>query len=124
MHERAEDTAPVDQVVFEDSLATFRAKWAIPALLQIRLRTLRFSEIERQIGPVTHKALAEALRLLEREGFVERRPYATIPPKVEYAITQLGEDAVRACEAFARFAVQHRARVLEARRDFDEKRGG
>ncbi|KEZ50571.1 winged helix-turn-helix transcriptional regulator [Metabacillus indicus] len=53
--------------------------------------TLRYSEIQRLLTGVTHKVLSRQLKELEDDGFVERRQYNTMPPKVEYTLTSKGE---------------------------------
>jgi DNA-binding HxlR family transcriptional regulator len=53
-------------------------------------RTLRFSELVREIGGVSEKMLAQTLRSLEDDGFVLRTVYPTKPPSVEYSLTPLG----------------------------------
>ena len=60
----------------------------------------RFSELQRDIGAISQKALTASLRALERDGFVSRTSYATIPPRVDYALTALGIEALKAFEAF------------------------
>lgn len=98
-----------------------RTKWGFPILLQVRARALRFSQIEKRIGSVSRKSLSETLRLLEREGLVERTVHPTAPPKVEYSITPLGKAAARAYEPVARFASDHHDELAAARRRFDRK---
>ena len=53
-------------------------------------RTHRFSELARRIGGVSEKMLAQSLQSLEADGFVLRAVYPTVPPKVEYSLTELG----------------------------------
>jgi DNA-binding HxlR family transcriptional regulator len=54
--------------------------------------TQRFSELARGIGGVSEKMLAQTLKALEADGLLLRRVYPTIPPKVEYSLTRLGEE--------------------------------
>ena len=82
---------------------------------------MRFSEIQRDIGTISQKALTQSLRALERDGFVSRTSYATIPPRVDYAVTRLGQEALKAFEAFESFAARHWQEVLEARLLFDAR---
>jgi DNA-binding HxlR family transcriptional regulator len=82
---------------------------------------MRFSELQREIGTISQKALTASLRALERDGFVLRTSYATIPPRVDYELTALGQEALLAFEAFEMFAAKHWQSVLDARRDFDSR---
>lgn len=69
------------------------SKWSVLIFRSLQNKTLRFSELKRQIDGVSEKMLAQTLRTLEADGFVKRTVYAEIPPKVEYALTDLGLEA-------------------------------
>ncbi len=56
-------------------------------VLHLRRETKRFSELQRDIGTISQKALTASLRALERDGFILRTGYATIPPRVDYVLT-------------------------------------
>jgi DNA-binding HxlR family transcriptional regulator len=74
--------SPVVDLVF--------SRWTTPILWVLQAHgTQRFVELERRIG-VTPKVLTQRLRQLERDGLVQRRIYAEVPPRVEYEITELG----------------------------------
>lgn len=113
--------SPVNQAVIEELLTTRNSKWTLTVVLHLRHDTLRFSELQREIGTISQKALTASLRALERDGFVSRTSYATIPPRVDYALTDLGAEALKAFEAFEAFAARHWSRVLEARQLFDAR---
>jgi len=66
-------------------------KWKIIILWAISNQVNRFGELQRAIPSITKKMLASELRALERDGFISRKVYAVVPPKVEYSITPLGE---------------------------------
>lgn len=112
---------PIDPAVVEEMLATRNSKWTLIVVLHLRRETMRFSELQRDIGTISQKALTASLRALERDGFVSRTSYATIPPRVDYALTELGQEALVAFEAFESFAGKYWHRVLDARRDFDAR---
>lgn len=121
MRNRSSVTEGLDQV---DELLTIRAgKWTPAVMLKLRLSTYRFSELQRDIGGISQKALTTTLRGLERDGFVTRTSYATIPPRVDYALTDLGRKLLTVFEAFEVFAANHWHRVAAARRNFDELAG-
>ena len=113
--------ARVDDAVFDELLTTRQSKWNLTVVLHIRRDTKRFSELQREIGIISQKALTASLRALERDGFVSRTSYATIPPRVDYALTTLGYEALKAFEAFEQFAIVHWQGVIEARRLFDAR---
>ena len=112
---------PIDTTVLDELLTTRHSKWNLTVVLQLRHETKRFSELHREIGVISQKALTASLRTLERDGFLLRTSYATIPPRVEYALTDLGKEAFKAFEAFEKFAGAHWQRVVEARQNFDAR---
>ena len=118
---RQSKSPPIDPVVIEELLTTRNSKWTLIVVLHLRRDTMRFSELQRDIGTISQKALTASLRALERDGFVSRTSYATIPPRVDYALTELGREALLAFEAFEAFAGKHWHLVLDARRLFDTR---
>ena len=112
---------PVSFEAIEGMLASRQSKWTLVVVLHLRRDTMRFSELQRDINGISQKALTQSLRALERDGFVTRTSYATIPPRVDYALTELGYEALKAFEAFEGFAVRHWDRVVEARAQFDSR---
>ncbi len=103
-----------------DELLTIKpGKWTISVILQLRGQTLRFSELLRAIPGVSQKALTVTLRELERDGFISRTTFATIPPRVDYALTGLGHELLRVMEAWQAFAHRHWTEVVASRQRFD-----
>jgi DNA-binding HxlR family transcriptional regulator len=121
---RQSKNPPIDPVVIEELLTTRNSKWTLIVVLHLRRETMRFSELQREIGTISQKALTASLRALERDGFVQRTSYATIPPRVDYVLTDLGQEALLAFEAFEVFAARHWQSVVDARREFDSRDDG
>ncbi|AEW99650.1 winged helix-turn-helix transcriptional regulator [Streptantibioticus cattleyicolor] len=98
-------------------------KWSLYVLGLLRHyeRPLRFTELRRHIEGVTQKSLTQALRNLERDGLVSRTIYPTIPPRVEYALTDLGVEAGALTAAIADWSKANASRVLEARSAYDRR---
>jgi len=109
------------QVALDELLTTRQSKWNLTVVLHVRRETKRFSELQREIGTISQKALTASLRTLERDGLLSRTSYATIPPRVDYALTALGIEALKAFEAFEHFAASNWQSVVEARREFDAR---
>jgi len=82
-------------------------KWTILILTVLCPRPARFNEIKRRLDCVTHKSLADALKRLERNGFVTRTVLPTAPIGVEYAITPLGQSLRQPFEALCAWALAH-----------------
>lgn len=112
----------LDDPAIHEMLTARRGKWTVAVVLSLRGTTLRFTELRRGIG-VSQKALTATLRALERDGLVSRTSYATIPPRVEYALTDLGREALRVFEALEDFALRHSTQVMASRRRFDGAAG-
>ena len=90
-------------------------KWTIMILTVICPRPSRFNEIKRRLDGITHKALADALKRLERNGLVTRTVLPTTPIGVEYAITPLGLSLRQPFEALCEWALSHEADLEAAR---------
>lgn len=75
-----------------DVLKRITSRWSVLVLLALREETLRFSELRRKIGGVSERMLAQTLRYMEEDGFIERIAYEVVPPHVEYLLTPLGRE--------------------------------
>ena len=64
-------------------------KWKLPILYHLRVQTLRFNALKKALPKITQKMLTQQLREMERDGLVQRKIYAEIPPKVEYSVTPI-----------------------------------
>jgi DNA-binding HxlR family transcriptional regulator len=98
------------------------SRWGVLVLATLLDGTRRFSELRRTVGGVSEKMLAQTLQTLERDGFVHREAYPVIPPRVEYSLTDLGQQAARLAWELARWSEQHTAEVLRAREAYDSSR--
>lgn len=68
-------------------------KWSILILLILKdNEVMRFSEIDKMIGDISQKMLSQTLKSLEYDGLIQKKIYPIVPPKVEYRLTELGED--------------------------------
>ncbi len=72
------------------ALGMIAGKWKPGILTLLGERKLRFGELERRLPHVSRKVLVEQLRDLERDGLLTSRVYPEVPPRVEYALTELG----------------------------------
>ncbi|RYE07149.1 MAG: transcriptional regulator [Hyphomicrobiales bacterium] len=112
------------RIALDEMLTTRASKWTLTVVLHLRRDTRRFSELQREIGGISQKALTASLRSLERDGFISRTSYATIPPRVDYTLTALGVEALKVFEAFENFAASNWESVHEARQLFDARIAG
>ncbi|MER5736056.1 MULTISPECIES: helix-turn-helix domain-containing protein [unclassified Streptomyces] len=99
------------------------SRWGVLVLIALLERSYRFSELRRRIGGVSEKMLTQTLQTLERDGFVHRDAKPVIPPRVDYALTPLGEDAAHRVKALALWTEDRVPAVEAARARYDEARG-
>ena len=95
-------------------------KWTILVLTSLKARGLRFSELRRAIPDVSQRMLTVTLRKLERDGYVSRAVTPSIPPRVDYALTELGQSLVGTLAPLAAWALEHRDGVARARALYDD----
>jgi DNA-binding HxlR family transcriptional regulator len=81
----------------------------------------RFSELRRTIEGISQRMLTLTLRGLERDGLVTRTVYPTIPPRVEYQLTELGRTLQKPIQSLAKWAQENRERIQQSRNRFDAK---
>lgn len=94
-------------------------KWTILILTVICPKPSRFNEIKRRLDGITHKALSDALKRLERNGLVTRTVLPTQPIGVEYAITPLGHSLREPFEALCAWAATNGEKVEAATLRYD-----
>ncbi|GHD11584.1 winged helix-turn-helix transcriptional regulator [Tianweitania populi] len=96
-------------------------KWTVLVVELLGQGPLRFNELRRLIGGISQKMLTTTLRGLERDGFVTRTVFPTIPPRVDYELTDLGRDLLVPVHALGEWARLNTGRVAKARVSFDLK---
>lgn len=67
------------------------SKWKLLIIRNLRARPWRFNELQKDLQGISQKVLTDSLRALESDGLVTRTVYAEVPPRVEYALSELGE---------------------------------
>jgi len=102
-------------------LDRFGDKWSLLVLLILgRKETLRFNEINKQIGSdISQKMLTVTLRTLEADGFVKRTVYPEIPPRVEYSITDLGKSLFPLIDKLEKWAKVNMSAIEKSRKKFE-----
>ena len=102
-------------------LDAISSKWVVLILIRLSERPKRFSELKRDITGISQKVLTSVLRDLEKNGIVERTVTPTIPPRVDYALTELGVSLLDPVRGFGQWAVANERKVAEARKRFEEQ---
>ncbi len=99
-------------------------KWTALIIQLLSKKTMRYAELQREIGGISQKMLTQTLRSLERDGLVDRKVYPVVPPKVEYSLSRLGRTLIEPLRALCRWSEKHlpelqanraRSRAQEAR---------
>ena len=96
-------------------------KWSLLVIALLENRTMRFTELRRQIDGVSQRMLTVTLRQLERDGLVTRTVYPVVPPRVDYALTPLGAGLHETIQALVSWTEQHQGQIAAARAAYDER---
>lgn len=96
-------------------------KWTLLVICCLAGGPQRFGELRRSVDGVTQKMLTQTLRSLERDGLVARTVFATAPPSVEYALTDLGESSTRLLDDIRQWAEAHVLQVMASREKYDRR---
>ncbi|MFN1189938.1 winged helix-turn-helix transcriptional regulator [[Kitasatospora] papulosa] len=97
-------------------------KWALLLINVLADRTLRFTELQTQIGGISHKMLSQTLRHLERDGLVDRTVHPVVPPRVDYRLTEAGQALRATVNGLCAWTSTYLDHIEEARRRFDSAR--
>ncbi|MFD4503402.1 winged helix-turn-helix transcriptional regulator [Streptomyces sp. NPDC058457] len=101
-------------------LDVIAGKWTMLVLVALADgRPIRFAELRRRLDGVTPKVLTQTLRALEREGLLTRTVYPTVPPRVEYRLTRLGQEAGGLVQRITDWSQANVAAMQAAREEFD-----
>ncbi|MFI7501230.1 winged helix-turn-helix transcriptional regulator [Streptomyces sp. NPDC049687] len=94
-------------------------KWALLIIEALGERTLRFNELRKEVEGVSHKMLTQNLRMLERNGLVARKVHPTVPPRVEYTLTEPGKGLRATVDGMCAWTQRHLGHIESSRTRFD-----
>ena len=94
-------------------------KWTILIIYALTQGKKRYSELKQQIVDISPKMLVQNLRNLERSGLIQREVFPTVPPRVDYSLTSLGESLAEPLAVFGEWAYQHIKDVNSAIEQYD-----
>jgi DNA-binding HxlR family transcriptional regulator len=112
---------PSDCRAVSQVLSRIGDKWSILLVMTLSQGSKRFGELRDAIGGISQKMLTTTLRGLERDGLVKRTVTPTIPPRVDYELTDLGRELTVPVIALGDWAMTNQCRVEEARAAFDKR---
>ena len=93
---------------FMYAMSLIDGKWKMHILFWLwKNEVLRYGELKRALGDVTHKMLSKQLKELEADDLIIRTEYPQVPPKVEYSITELGYSLIPIMSALCKWGHEH-----------------
>ncbi|WP_406177367.1 winged helix-turn-helix transcriptional regulator [Streptomyces sp. NBC_00996] len=95
-------------------------KWALLIIEALGERTLRFGELRDEIEGISHKMLTQNLRMLERNGLVERTVHPVVPPRVEYTLTEPGQALRVTIDGLCDWTHRYLGHIEASRHRFDD----
>ena len=114
-------TRPTTDTIFADCpirnvLAHICSKWSLLVVYTMRSSgPMRFNALHRQIPDISQKVLTSTLRSLEVDGFVSRKVYAEVPPRVEYTLTDRARSFIPLMESLVTWAMNNMAGIMRGR---------
>src|SRR5215470_7867945 len=96
-------------------------KWSVLIIMLLIDGPRRFNELKRMVGGISQRMLTLTLRGLERDGLVTRTVFPTIPPRVDYELTDLGRGLAQPVKALGQWAFEHQPQIEGARSKFDTR---
>jgi DNA-binding HxlR family transcriptional regulator len=115
--------SPEKEAFLRDIWVRLADKWTLAVIECLDVNgEMRFTRLQESVGGVSQKMLTKTLRQLERDGLVTRNVHASIPPRVDYKLTPLGESFSNSICGVCIWADENMARVAQARQEFDGKK--
>lgn len=90
----------------ERTLDFLSGKWRPMVIYWLMEGPLRFNELQRRLGAITHRTLSKTLKEMEADGLVQRKDYGEIPPRVDYTLTDRGRSLKPVLQAMEEWAVE------------------
>ncbi len=98
----------VDVRPFAYAISLIEGKWKMHILFWLwKKEVLRYSELKRALGNVTHKMLSNQLKEMENNGVIIRKEYPQVPPKVEYTLSDTGKSMMPILSSFCKWGAEH-----------------
>ena len=95
----------------KDELPVVGGKWKLLIIRNLRMRSWRFNELQRDLEGISQKVLTDSLRQMMDDGLVYRHDYQEMPPRVDYSLTELGEKLLPIMDALADFGNYYKSAI-------------
>lgn len=107
---------PANDCPVRNILARLGDKWSFLVLITLDVNgTMRFGDIHKSIGDISHRMLTVTLRSLENDGLINRKIYPEMPPKVEYRLTESGQKLMPHINSMVEWAFEHMPNIMQTR---------
>ena len=113
----------MDDCPVRDVLDSVGGKWTSLMILGLADGPRRFSQLRRLIPDISQRMLTQTLRDLQRDGYLVRTVYPTLPPSVEYGLTDLGHSLLTPVRALVQWSQANHATIRQARSAYDAQDG-
>lgn len=121
MKKKEETGSIIEMCPVRNVIARFGNKWALLTVLIIGEQgVVRFNELSRLIPDVSSRVLSSTLRTLEADGFIDRKVYAVVPPKVEYRLTDVGKSLLPLIRQLTEWAQTNMKKVMTHRKEYEQ----
>lgn len=121
MKKKEEAGSIIEMCPVRNVIARFGNKWALLTVLIIgEQEVVRFNELNRLIPDVSSRVLSSTLRTLEADGFIDRKVYAVVPPKVEYRLTDVGKSLLPLIQQLTEWAQTNMKKVMTHRKEYEQ----
>lgn len=121
MKKKEEVGSIIEMCPVRNVIARFGTKWALLTLLIIGEQgVVRFNELNRLIPDISSRVLSSTLRTLEADGFIDRKVYAVVPPKVEYRLTEVGKSLLPLIRQLTEWAQANMKKVMTHREEYEQ----
>jgi len=111
-------------VVVREILSRLGDKWSVRVIHAAAGDPIRFTDLKRkieQVAPISSRVLTRTLKQLERDGLVSRRVFPVVPPRVEYNLTELGQQFLHRAQEIVGWTMEHQTAFEAARREFESQ---
>lgn len=89
------------------------SKWKLLIMRDLLKRPWRFNELRRDLDGISQKVLTDSLRSMEEDGIITRTVYPEVPPRVEYALSELGESMRPIIQAMEQWGTEYKKNHAE-----------
>ncbi len=121
LERRTNSFEPMKCQTVGEMLARLGDKWTVLVIMVLGSGPMRFSALKRAVVGISQRMLTLTLRALERDGLVQRTVHPTVPPSVEYALTELGLSFFEPIDAMGGWVFRNHDRIRAARAAYDAR---